>query len=539
MTYFSTFFYRIFPIIGIIHCNSYAMELGGVFTKNKQLPTFELPHSMSSSHLNQHDFHQAIEKMRQSSWVIRNDTSDDVDIKLLMSQEDFEFSTLVTMLAGQSYTTFSEEKIRYVDIRFWSLKNGMHSIHSKEKATVGSLCFSLEKVSQHYEIVITKNEKRVFPQSLENPNFIPILLKHPTKNYPELNLHIEYSDIGPSYPAPYGTILYLDPTEKEISFIDQYNNHLVYLINWQFYNEKIDASAFFVKLNQIFAKNSLEALFFPQDSLINKKITHLKIPAITHTIWFTSPDNPKEYPDEYLYWLEKSIEANPQSHGFKHLFWVLDKTKLPKTVKALKKMNVKVQEIKKMGDFKLKKSLKKEIVGRKFGRASDIFRTVVLDKMGGIYKDTDYRLHQSLLVLLEHYDFIGCREPMSIFVGNAFIASRPHHPIILKNMEIIERNYDLERSPKYIKDIPESDGFKTILLTGPAVMTTAVAKAIGEEGYTDIIMPHERLYPCPKEGYPLQDSVKPDLSVPLSAFGTHYWETSWADLRSKTFGSFG
>lgn len=505
-----------------------------------------------------HDFHQSIEKLCQSNWTISNKTDESVEIIVKGVYKLRDFGKVIPEVipfqevcigAHETYKTDSKElskrigggkKIVIQDVQF--------------KGRNIPFFLNLETTSKGYEIVIQKEFIPAFPQIGIFRDFTPQTLPDSTLDTAPKPIVVSDSSHSPYGNTPAESSSYNCPFVKsltginqnklslmeaplELGFIKQYNAHLRYLFNVQFAQEKINKDSFFQKLNDVYQKNSLEKTFFSKE--LSKETEGVQIPAITHTLWFTSDDNPTEFPERYLYWLKKSIEACPASQGFTHYFWMHDKSKLPLTVKALAKLNVTVRESRELGEFRLKALYDYEFQNKRFGRLSDIFRLVVLDQFGGVYKDTDYRIHQSLLPLLHNYHFVAGREPMSSFICNALVAACPGHPVIKKTMELIQRNYDLERSPRYIKNIKDEDGFKTILLTGPGVFLTGVAHGLDQEGYKDIILPHPYLYPTQVEVYPQKWPVKFYESVPLAAYGVHYWETSWAKTRSKEFGSFG
>lgn len=460
-------------------------------------------------YFSQHDIHQFIEKIRQKGFSIYNDCIAPVKIKFIGYKDDHKFTTSVKVQPKKEFCVDKEGS--YFDIRFRSSNT--------------NLFLNLEKVMGSYRVTINHQEKTPFIQSHNfKGDFTAYFLKYdPSKAIPPLLI-------------PYGPQYLVDPpTNLEDKFIDQYDGHLRYFFNVQFVGEKIKPDEYFFKLNNAYKLYSLDAL---KNKLSNiSRDDNPKIPLRSHTIWLTSPDNPIEFPDEYIYWLKESINACPTSQGFKHWFWVSDKKKLPKTMNKFKEMDVEVHEVSELGHFTLKPHFEKELSNKRFGRSSDIFRIVVLKKFGGIYKDTDYRFHQSFAPLLHLYNFFSCREPMSSFIGNAVIAASPDHPVINEYLALLERNYGGISAPPYIQRIPEHDGFKTILMTGPGVLTTAVANALGKGGGVDIIFPHEILFPTPVDAYPQLKVIKPDMAVPPSAMGVHYWETSWA--RPKDFGSVG
>lgn len=365
-----------------------------------------------------------------------------------------------------------------------------------------------------------------FPRPLGEFNFIPQLFSRSS----DARLEI--------FNPPHGQAHHHAHHHSKLSdqFKKDFDGNLHFLALTMSPQEGIEpAVALYEQRQRLYNQNSLEKLFFRNTDLAHKN--PCKIPQIIHNIWFTSATNPIEPPERYVTWILDAERTNPKKHGWRHILWVHDKRDLPKTMALLENQNIEVLE---MGDFEGSVShiqiVLKEIEAKKFGKASDVFRYMILKKMGGIYKDTDYRLMQSCNVLTRLYDFFVGLEPMSNFIGNAFIAAKPNHPVISGVLDLVVRNYDRHKSPKYITEIKDNDGFKTILLTGPSALTTAVYKYGGRPGHVDIVFPPKFLYPTKIDSYPQKEIVKPDDALFPESLGAHFWETSWF---SETFGSQG
>lgn len=125
-------------------------------------------------------------------------------------------------------------------------------------------------------------------------------------------------------------------------------------------------------------------------------------------------------------------------------------------------------------------------------------------------------------------------EPMSVYLCNAFIGSKPNHPVLEKSLEMIMRNLS-DDAPDYIKNVGDN-GFKTIIETGPAMITTAFSLAAGQDDNVDIVLPPQMIYPAASNDYPKKEVVVPNGKIPAQAFGAHYWNTAWMDPQ---FGSNG
>ncbi len=280
-------------------------------------------------------------------------------------------------------------------------------------------------------------------------------------------------------------------------------------------------------------------------------MTHRKIPANTQTLWFTHPENPREFP--YVSSLKRSSLVCPQEQGFSHYLWVLDKRIMPLTMEALDQRlhqtpeygfgaPIIVKEFSEFGDFHLKDFVEDSVYKkRKMGMATDAFRAVLLEKFGGIYMDSDFEMLQSVSPWLNYYDGVFTVEPMSSFVGNAHFMVAPHHPVMTELVNIITRNTTAETIPSYIHDVLIEDPvYATIAITGPGALTEAVAKKIGSHHSHDVVLPHPFFYPS-------VNNIYPELSVQKStqglankfdatAWSVHKWHTAWDKVE---FGSVG
>ena len=134
--------------------------------------------------------------------------------------------------------------------------------------------------------------------------------------------------------------------------------------------------------------------------------------------------------------------TNPLSDGWSHLFWIESREKLPEFAKMIDDHpDITLMEIKDIeSSFVTGDLYQKAIKSGQFGKATDILRLEILLQYGGYYLDTDYELFQSLKPYSKTYDFVAGIEPMSAFLCNAFIGSRPNHPVLHTYLELIMHN---------------------------------------------------------------------------------------------------
>lgn len=143
---------------------------------------------------------------------------------------------------------------------------------------------------------------------------------------------------------------------------------------------------------------------------------------------------------------------------------------------------------------------------------SDYARLFVLEKIGGVYLDTDMLLVQSLTPLLKNNCFLGEEESKIISAG--IIGSKAHHPFIIACKEY----YDTHTEE---------------LITIPHVLTKTLSQYNNKNSIT--------IYP-PKTFYPFGPTeIKNYKGQILSSetYGVHLWNYSWGHPLNKFFKKIG
>lgn len=442
-----------------------------------------------------------IKKMRKTNGIIfKNEAPETVTLSLVTQNETNEKQEEQTItLAPDEFYIFEQEPTTFLS----GMKLEGNSYHLNPKMTIDG----------HIQLTVQTTQDRFF-------------------------LHQFHDFAFESKPFTQEQLNDPNQTEEQKTFKQQFNGHIQYVKQIFAPQEGLTLEGIDKQRQTLFAKNNIASILKKDPEALDRHEN--RIPLITHKIWVTSDSNPIDLPDYYLEWYKNSTEHNPVADGWTHFLWIENKEKLPNLVKKLEgHPNIKIMELDK--DFPIDlytgDLYKQAIKNKQFGKASDILRLEILRQFGGYYLDTDYEVFQSLKPYSKVYDMVVAVEPMSALLCNAFIGARPDHPVINKGLELITRNIINQKTdaPDYIRNNTDT-GWKTIVETGPAMLTAAFALAAGQGDEVDIAMPPMLIYPTPVNEYPKKEVVKPNKTIPAEAVGAHYWETAWM---RKEFGSKG
>jgi hypothetical protein len=271
------------------------------------------------------------------------------------------------------------------------------------------------------------------------------------------------------------------------------------------------------------------------------------IPPISHVVYFTNPDNPKQWKELYTNKYTKTTERlSKQDHNMKHYIWTNDPNTVPANVKAIP--NVEIRTFDEFKNHELTPSLNKLLEeakadSNKFVQASDVARVLTQQAYGGVYHDLDYEVFDAagLIKYMKLASFVGGKEVErhDSFMGNAFIASTAHHPVINELATTIKRNLNLEKGvPDYIK-YPLNKFDSVLCSTGPAALTLAYFKvqnqkaAEGHELAPQLMLPSRILY---SKEYARKE-IGPEIiaSPPEGVLGGDMFAANWeTDEYKKT-----
>jgi mannosyltransferase OCH1-like enzyme len=235
--------------------------------------------------------------------------------------------------------------------------------------------------------------------------------------------------------------------------------------------EGVSPEKFIQFTERLYTKNMLTC------SLNNSKETdeskQERIPKIIHMIWLGG-----QIPKKYNPWRASWHKNHP---GWKFIFWSEEMIK--------KEFPEGLINQESFDDAKKKKN---------YGRMSDIARYEILDKLGGVYLDCDVECFEKLDSLNDNFDFYAGLEEIVIEVelGNAIIGARKGHPVVKRAVDLI-KSYESKapemRSWDTSNEIIDEVN-RTLVSTGPVLLTKAFWEASDQEGFRDIVFPAIFLY---------------------------------------------
>ena len=224
---------------------------------------------------------------------------------------------------------------------------------------------------------------------------------------------------------------------------------------------------------------------------VKNKNKESKIPKIIHQIWLGG-----DFPKEYEYYRDKMMDINI---GWEYKLWT------DKDVDSFGLQNIKL--------FNNITNL---------GARSDIFRYEILDRMGGIYIDTDFDTVKSFDDLTHLDFFAGNGHVDTPEVFNSIMASIPGH----KYMNNIVN--ELLKKDTFLDDIPG-----VMNNTGPYFVSRVFFDTINE-GDNVVIFPTKFLFPFPAvhrhQYHRLSDEQYLNLVSSFyseNTYVSHLWHTTW------------
>ncbi|CDW72737.1 UNKNOWN [Stylonychia lemnae] len=314
--------------------------------------------------------------------------------------------------------------------------------------------------------------------------------------------------------------------------------------------EDIDFIDYFKNIQQL-----EQPQYFESEKIVYHKSDQMKIPLVTHRIWLTDLNYPKEITDvvpsyavEQLGTSYKVFNQSAQYQGYKwsHYLWVQDKQKVPETIKLFKNFGVITKELKELDGFhdgRVQNQYQyymKDL--RAVAAASDLIRVLIVYEQGGLYFDNDYTFWHWDYNINFYFDFmgVGLQVTQNTYgLNNAFFASKSGHLLLEKYLHYVIKQFrkhddDLDDRPFYQNTCSYMTAASTLYGTGPAVLTAIALNYLNKDGNQDIVI-SDRNKPQHKSNINIIDlnGIKGQLMIDLVCmdYQTNLWRNDFKDAR--------
>ncbi|WP_165380406.1 glycosyltransferase [Candidatus Finniella inopinata] len=209
-----------------------------------------------------------------------------------------------------------------------------------------------------------------------------------------------------------------------------------------FYKEILDTDVNKVREKRIRLMETSRRIY---SAVASKQVeSNTRIPHTTHRVWITNAESPHEIPTERLQTYFNNLGIL-EGNDWEHIFWCLDKTKIPQTVQAIENSgkNIVVRELSEiMPQFRGKGVYERLYNGKYYTAVSDVVRFNLLNIFGGIYSDFGAVFKVDLTPLLDKFDYLFGQE--GYLVGTTFVAAQARSPVFNAVLEFID---NLDRVP--------------------------------------------------------------------------------------------
>lgn len=229
-----------------------------------------------------------------------------------------------------------------------------------------------------------------------------------------------------------------------------------------------------------------DILDFPEklyDSLATIPATSDKIPHFVHHIWLTSEDSPNEIKFKNLENTVKTKEffANKMGSDWHHIVWTNNKSLIPSSAVFLAKNDIELRSIFDYQDqIRLIDEISALVSSKKWGIASDALRYCIIESLGGIYADLNFKFLNAPTEEVKKYDFF------SLSLVNSFFAAKANHPIITHEIDMIKGIFnDSYPSLLWLKD--HDDVREQTYLTTAYTFAYSVIKYFNHENNKDFV----------------------------------------------------
>ena len=210
-----------------------------------------------------------------------------------------------------------------------------------------------------------------------------------------------------------------------------------------------------------------------------------RVPRMIHQIWLGSP-----LPDLYARWSDTWRRLNP---GWEYRLWTEAE----------------------IGAFGLEndESYQKS---PNFGVKSDLARYEILERLGGVYADTDFECLASFESLASSTAFFaGLMYGEDAPINNGLIGSIPGHPILRSMIQALSEPF------------VGHDGMEILAYSGPIRFAKVVREYLVNGAKDAVVLPTSILYPFPNTSLQSKDIDAARRWARPESLAIHYWEVSW------------
>ena len=153
-----------------------------------------------------------------------------------------------------------------------------------------------------------------------------------------------------------------------------------------------------------------------------------------------------------------------------------------------------------------------------YGVKSDIARYEILERLGGVYADTDFECLASFETLHRQCSFyVGTIFNQAPEIANGIMGSTPGHPILKSLIKACA------------EPVVSMDGMEILEKTGPRLLTRAILEDLQRLGSVGtVVFPSSYFYPLPN--FRMGEAKNPRSAkrfVEGHSLAIHYWEASW------------
>lgn len=413
---------------------------------------------------------------------IKNNTDAPIIIRALGKQKSEELTIDLTINAGETITTPN----------FSSYKNFILSSESR-----GFIDFY--SIESKFEVSIEPHPILLFPKPLKPFSF---------------------------FPSKRSTIYGLDENgldEKRQREIQIYQGHLHFFEKHVCKYEAIKPKDLYQQRQDLYNAYCLE-------KIIETPLSSApRIPLNLFSVWLTDLDAPVEPDFEFIEMAKETAKRNRRADGWNYYFLVQNPLLLPQTAAAFADTDIQlIAYTDLLGSLELATEFAEALAKKNFGEGSDILRVEAIRQKGGGFLDIDLKVFQSLKSYFYLYDSVFGVEPMTEFIGNAFMACAANHPIIVELTSLIKQNckHVREKTNGFYINIFQEQKSNTVFTTGPCAATLAFYKAAGKSTI-DVALPSEAIYPGKTMRRPEFDMPTLEDPISLNSAALHLWRNTW------------